>query len=76
MDKTGFVLGLEHLHRLTNQSGVNFKLHIDMEDWEGRKTFVEYQSFRVEGEKSGYKLKINHYRYTNWTIFKCRKLAT
>lgn len=32
-----------------------------MEDWSGVKTFVEYQSFKVEGEDDGYRLKIANY---------------
>ncbi|CAK8673039.1 unnamed protein product [Clavelina lepadiformis] len=59
--KQEFWLGLENIHRLTNQTEVNYKLHIDLEDWDGRRTFVEYESFRVESERDGYKLKITHY---------------
>nr|XP_039268423.1 angiopoietin-related protein 2-like [Styela clava] len=59
-----FWLGLENIHHLTNQPGVNYKLHIDMEDWSGRKTFVEYGSFKLEGQDEGYRLKVAHYSGT------------
>nr|XP_009859743.2 angiopoietin-related protein 2-like isoform X1 [Ciona intestinalis] len=56
-----FWLGLENIHKLTSQPTVNFKLHIDLEDWGGKKTFVEYRSFRVDSEETGYRLRIAHY---------------
>uniref|UniRef100_H2Z6A5 Fibrinogen C-terminal domain-containing protein n=1 Tax=Ciona savignyi TaxID=51511 RepID=H2Z6A5_CIOSA len=59
--KGDFWLGLENIHKLTSQPSVNYKLHIDMEDWGGKKRFVEYRSFRVDAEDTGYLLRIAHY---------------
>nr|CAB3221550.1 angiopoietin-related protein 2-like [Phallusia mammillata] len=56
-----FWLGLENIHKLTNQGRKNYKLHVDLEDWRGKKTFVEYRSFRVDNMESGYRLRIAHY---------------
>ncbi|XP_051893383.1 angiopoietin-related protein 2b [Pristis pectinata] len=52
-------LGLENIYWLTNQA--NYKLLITMEDWQGRKVFAEYASFRLEPETDNYKLRVGRY---------------
>ncbi|XP_067825847.1 angiopoietin-related protein 2b [Heptranchias perlo] len=52
-------LGLENIYWLTNQG--NYKLLITMEDWQGRKVFAEYASFRLESETDYYKLRVGRY---------------
>ncbi|XP_072344620.1 angiopoietin-related protein 2-like [Scyliorhinus torazame] len=52
-------LGLENIYWLTNQG--NYKLLITMEDWQGRKVFAEYASFRLESETDNYKLRVGRY---------------
>ncbi|XP_072908740.1 angiopoietin-related protein 2b [Hemitrygon akajei] len=52
-------LGLENIYWLTNQG--NYKLLITMEDWQGRKVFAEYASFRLEPESDNYKLRVGRY---------------
>eukprot|EP00058_Branchiostoma_floridae_P016453 XP_002601941.1 hypothetical protein BRAFLDRAFT_86425 [Branchiostoma floridae] len=52
-------LGNENIHRLTNQK--TYRLRIDMEDWEQNRRFVEYNTFRVSDEASGYRLHISGY---------------
>ncbi|XP_034046090.1 angiopoietin-related protein 6 [Thalassophryne amazonica] len=52
-------LGLEHLHWLTKQA--NYKLRVVLEDWQGRQVFAEYDSFSVEPETDGYRLRLGQY---------------
>uniref|UniRef100_S4RS51 Angiopoietin-like 1b n=1 Tax=Petromyzon marinus TaxID=7757 RepID=S4RS51_PETMA len=52
-------LGLENLYWLTNQT--NYKLLVLMEDWQGRKVFAEYASFRVENESDHYRLRLGRF---------------
>ncbi|XP_007910281.1 angiopoietin-related protein 2 [Callorhinchus milii] len=52
-------LGLENIYWLTSQG--NYKLLITMEDWQGRKVFAEYASFRLEPENDYYKLRVGRY---------------
>ncbi|XP_010899503.2 angiopoietin-related protein 6 isoform X2 [Esox lucius] len=53
-------LGLEHLYWLTRQA--SYKLHVAMEDWQGRHVFAEYNSFRLEPENDWYRLRLGEYQ--------------
>lgn len=59
--KSDYWLGLDTLHRITNNSNIGYKLHIELEDWDGNRRFAEYQSFKVAGEEKDYQLRIAHY---------------
>ncbi|XP_005987363.1 angiopoietin-related protein 2b [Latimeria chalumnae] len=52
-------LGLENIYLLTNQD--NYQLLITMEDWEGRKFYAQYASFRLEPESDYYRLRVGRY---------------
>uniref|UniRef100_A0A8C9Y270 Microfibril associated protein 4 n=1 Tax=Sander lucioperca TaxID=283035 RepID=A0A8C9Y270_SANLU len=62
--KTGFGiaageywLGLESLYHLTQRR--RYELLVDMEDFEGNKTFARYSSFSIDSESSGYTLHVS-----------------
>ncbi|XP_007901156.1 angiopoietin-related protein 1a [Callorhinchus milii] len=55
-------LGLEKIHRLTVQG--NYKLYIKLEDWNDKKVYAEYTSFRVEDEGDYYRLRVGSYQGT------------
>jgi len=57
--KTDYWIGLDALHKLTNQG--SYKLHIDLQDWQGNKRFAQYRSFRIGNADDNYRLKIAHY---------------
>ena len=50
-----FVTGNENLHYLTKDT--RQMLRVDLEDWEGNKTYALYDKFRVEKEDFGFKLR-------------------
>ncbi|XP_061702096.1 angiopoietin-related protein 6 [Syngnathoides biaculeatus] len=52
-------LGLEHLYWLARQS--KYKLRVVLDDWQGRQVFAEYDSFRLEPESDGYRLRLGQY---------------
>ncbi|XP_078685342.1 angiopoietin-related protein 2-like isoform X2 [Branchiostoma floridae x Branchiostoma belcheri] len=54
-----FWLGLENMHRLTGRGG--YKLQVSMEDWNGIVAYAEYNSFKIEGEESKYRLRLGKY---------------
>lgn len=61
LDKTGeFWLGLDNMHALSTQR--NYTLQIEMTDWRDETYLAEYDLFRVDDEKSKYKLKLGAYR--------------
>uniref|UniRef100_A0A671RKS5 Microfibril-associated glycoprotein 4-like n=1 Tax=Sinocyclocheilus anshuiensis TaxID=1608454 RepID=A0A671RKS5_9TELE len=49
-------LGLEFMHQLTSR--YQYKLRIDLEDFEGKKAYSLYESFSVDSEADGYKLHV------------------
>ncbi|XP_072228884.1 microfibril-associated glycoprotein 4-like [Leuresthes tenuis] len=49
-------LGLENIHQMTRQR--NYELLVDMEDFEGKKAFARYSSFKVDAECDGYVLHV------------------
>ncbi|XP_028424294.1 microfibril-associated glycoprotein 4, partial [Perca flavescens] len=62
--KTGFGiaageywLGLESLYHLTQRK--RYELLVDMEDFEGNKTFARYSSFSINAESYGYTLHVS-----------------
>ncbi|XP_013885916.1 microfibril-associated glycoprotein 4 [Austrofundulus limnaeus] len=50
-------LGLENLFHLTQRK--NYELLVDMEDFEGNKSYARYSSFSVGPESDGYRLKVS-----------------
>ena len=54
-----FWLGNDNLHRLTNANDV--MLRVDLEDFEGNITYVEYKTFKVADEADKYKLTLGEY---------------
>ncbi|CAH1251215.1 PRSS12 [Branchiostoma lanceolatum] len=59
-DKNGeYWLGNENIHLLTNQK--NYKLRVDLLDWDGDSRFAEYSTFRVSGESDQYRLHVAGY---------------
>ncbi|XP_061564708.1 microfibril-associated glycoprotein 4-like [Cololabis saira] len=50
-------LGLENIHQLTRQK--KYELLVDMEDFEGNKTFARYSAFSVDAERDGYELNVS-----------------
>ncbi|KAG8555449.1 hypothetical protein GDO81_017704 [Engystomops pustulosus] len=53
-------LGLENIYQLTNQD--NYKLLIELEDWNSKKVYAEYSSFRLEPESDYYRLRLGTYQ--------------
>jgi ficolin len=51
-----FWMGLEQMHRMTANSDQS--LRIDLESFEGERLTLEYQTFRVGDERSGYELNL------------------
>jgi len=47
-------VGNDNLHLLTSDK--RQVLRIDLEDWEGRKRYAEYDNFKVGSEREKYKL--------------------
>ena len=48
--------GLENIHQMTRQR--DYELLVDMEDFEGKKVFARYSSFKVDAECDGYALHV------------------
>ena len=57
-----FWLGNDNLHRLTSTDDVI--LRVDLEDFDGNKTYAEYTTFKVENEADKYRLLIGGYNGT------------
>ena len=57
-----FWLGNDNLHRLTAFDDVT--LRVDLEDFEGNKTYAEYTTFKVADEADKYRLLIGGYSGT------------
>ncbi|KAI8510261.1 Fibrinogen- domains (FReDs) [Branchiostoma belcheri] len=49
-------LGNENIHLLT--ASANYRLRIDMTDWDDQTRYMEYNTFRVAGESDWYRLTI------------------
>ena len=57
-----FWLGNDNLHRLTATDDVI--LRVDLEDFDGNKTYAEYTTFKVADEADKYRLLIGGYNGT------------
>ncbi|XP_028514603.1 ficolin-1-like [Exaiptasia diaphana] len=55
-------LGLDRIHAMTSKG--NFRLRIDLEDFEGNARYAEYDSFSVSDEADKYRLSIGKYSGT------------
>ncbi|XP_008593276.1 PREDICTED: angiopoietin-4-like, partial [Galeopterus variegatus] len=53
-------LGNEVVHQLT--SGAAYSLRVELQDWEGREAFAEYESFQLGSEGQLYRLSLSGYR--------------
>ncbi|XP_043196466.1 angiopoietin-related protein 7-like [Amphibalanus amphitrite] len=58
-----FWWGLEHLYQLTS-SGRRYELRIDLEAFDGNRSYAAYQGFRISSEKDGYGLSHTDYSGT------------
>ncbi|KAI8489060.1 hypothetical protein Bbelb_332840 [Branchiostoma belcheri] len=63
-NKSGeYWLGNENIHLLTNQK--DYRLRIDMQDWDNQTRYAEYSTFRVLGEYGDqYRLHVSGYNGT------------
>ncbi len=52
-----FLTGVESIHQLTRR--YQYKLRVDVEDFEGKKAYALYNSFSVGSEADGYKLRVS-----------------
>lgn len=57
-----FWLGNDNIHYLTKQGDT--KLRIEMEDWDGKKYYAEYDRFGVSSEHDHYRLHVSGYHGT------------
>ncbi|KAL9965967.1 hypothetical protein ACROYT_G029841 [Oculina patagonica] len=61
--KGNFWLGNDKIHRIT--SAYKMSLRIELEDWNGKKVFARYDSFKVDSEKNKYKMTVSGYNGTS-----------
>ena len=54
-----FWLGLEFIHRLTNES--DSELRVDLEDWNGAASYAKYSLFQVMDSSTNYRLQVRGY---------------
>ena len=64
--KGEFWLGLDKIHRLTKSS--SNKLRVDLEDFDGKTAFAEYNSFGVADEENKYRLSLGSSSGTHFKI--------
>ena len=60
-DRTEFWLGNEKMHLLSVQSSVPYVLRIEMVDWDGRKKYADYATFKLGPEVDSYRLTYSYY---------------
>ena len=60
-DKTEFWLGNEKMHLLSVQSSVPYVLRIEMVDWDGKKKYADYATFKLGPEVDSYRLTYSYY---------------
>ena len=53
-------LGNTILHQLTSDGG-SHQLRIDMSDWNGERTFVQYDNFSVTGEEDKFRIVLGQF---------------
>ena len=68
-----FWLGLEKIHRLTNQKKQN-KLRVELEEFTGSWCYAEYDNFTVNGEDDGYRLASLGYYQGIYVFFSASRL--
>lgn len=56
-------LGLDNIYRLTHQT--RNRLRVELEDWEGKSVYAEYDYFAISNEKSNYILSLGTYSGKN-----------
>ena len=61
-----FWLGLDKIHRLTSSG--SYKLRVDLEDFDGKTYYAEYDLFKVGSEAEKYKLSIGNYKGLNFYV--------
>ncbi|KAL9961139.1 hypothetical protein ACROYT_G030031 [Oculina patagonica] len=57
-----FWLGLEKIHRLTSSG--QYKLRVDLESFDGKTAYAEYDTFEVASEEDKYQLTVGKYSGT------------
>lgn len=57
-----FWVGNEKIHLLTTQG--DYEMKIDMEEWNGKRHYAEYERFRVSNEHDKYRLHVRGYHGT------------
>ena len=62
-----FWIGNDMLHHLTSQR--NYRLRIDMWDFEGGKIYAEFDTFRVDSEANKYKLRVRGFKGNCGNLF-------
>ncbi|XP_052039834.1 angiopoietin-4 [Apodemus sylvaticus] len=50
-------LGNEAVHRLTSRTA--YLLRVELQDWEGRQTSIQYENFQLGSERQWYSLSVN-----------------
>ena len=55
-----FWLGLDKIHRLTSSG--SYKLRVDLEDFDGKTYYAEYDLFKVGSEAEKYHLVVGNYK--------------
>ena len=58
------ILGLDHVYQIIRSSCRQFRLRIDMEDWEGNTKYAVYEDFYITDESDGYRLHCGMYSGT------------
>ena len=53
-------LGNKHIHKKTND-GQSYSLRVDLVYYEGEKVYALYNTFSVESETNGYRLRVGGY---------------
>ncbi|KAM6948886.1 angiopoietin-related protein 1-like [Aplochiton taeniatus] len=53
-------LGLENIYNLGKQR--DYRLLVELEDWMGKKVYAQYNSFHLEPESEGYRLRLGTYQ--------------
>ncbi|KAL4618125.1 fibrinogen gamma chain-like isoform X1 [Arapaima gigas] len=60
-DTTEFWLGNEKIHLLSTQSSIPYVLRIELQDWEGKKRYADYATFKLGPEADQYRLTYAYY---------------
>ena len=52
-------IGLRHIHQLTSRR--EYRLRVELEDWDGRWFHAEYDTFSIADETDNYRLRVDGY---------------